>query len=214
MIIISPHIFEGAKMNTTSHFFEAIKSGDLKTIQSAIAQSPALVEMVNQQKSTPILIATMHQHYEIIQYLLDAGVDINRQDNMSLNPFLWGCINNDLKVVKMMVNSGKVDLTRLTRFGGNGIVPAAEKGHLEIVQYLLENTDINPNCTNNLGWTALIEAIILNDGGERQQRIIELLLMHGADPNMVDAYGKTPLTLAKEKGYLAIAEILLNHGGL
>ena len=80
-----------------------------------------------------------------------------------------------------MVAAG-TDLTRLTRFGGNGLTPAAEKGHVEIVRELLTTTDINVNLTNFVGWTALIEAIILRDGGPVQQEIITLLLEHGASP--------------------------------
>ncbi|UNM96993.1 ankyrin repeat domain-containing protein [Ignatzschineria rhizosphaerae] len=196
-----------------TNFFENIKKGNIDAIKTALIDDPKLLHAQDSQKRTTLLTAAMHQQYALCDYFIEAGVDLNLQDNSCLNPFLWAIINNDLKLVKRLIKTNNVDLKLLTRFGGNGIVPAAEKGHLEIVEYLLTHTDINPNHTNNLGWTALIEAIILNDGGERQQKIIELLLKNGADPNMVDAYGKTPLTLAKEKGYLAIAEILLNYGG-
>lgn len=52
-------------------------------------------------------------------------------------------------------------------------------------------TDINVNHTNFVGWTPLLEAIVLNDGGEKQQEIVKLLLEHGANPHMTDKYGKT-----------------------
>lgn len=199
--------------NTITHLFNQIKNGDENTIKTLIAERPSLIHALDSQKRSTLLVAVMNQHDMLCEYFIEAGVDLNLQDNMGFNPFLWAVIHNDLKMVKRLIKTGKVNLNLLTRFGGNGIVPAAEKGHLEIVEFLLTHTDINPNHTNNLGWTALIEAIILNDGGVQQQKIIELLLKNGADPNMVDAYGKTPLTLAKEKGYLTIAEILLNYGG-
>lgn len=40
---------------------------------------------------------------------------------------------------------------------------------------------------------------MLNDGGEKQQEIVKLLLDNGANPHMTDKYGKTPLELAREK---------------
>ncbi|HCB2773643.1 TPA: ankyrin repeat domain-containing protein, partial [Escherichia coli] len=104
------------------------------------------------------------------------------------------------------------DLNCLTRFGGVGITPACEKGHVEIVRELLMRTDINVNHTNFVGWTPLLEAIVLNDGGEKQQEIVKLLLEHGANPHMTDKYGKTPLELAREKGYHKIAELLISAG--
>ena len=45
----------------------------------------------------------------------------------------------------------------------------------------------------------MLEAIVLNDGGAKQQEIVKLLLDHGANPHMTDKYGKTPLELAREK---------------
>lgn len=70
---------------------------------------------------------------------------------------------------------------------------------------LLTRTEINVNHTNFVGWTPLLEAIVLNDGGAKQQEIVKLLLEHGANPHMTDKYGKSPLTLAREK---AITKLL------
>ena len=104
------------------------------------------------------------------------------------------------------------DLERLTRFGGVGLTPACEKGHLEIVKILLTETDINVNHTNFVGWTPLLEAIVLNDGGATQQEIVKLLLDHGANPHMTDKYGKSPLELAWDKGFAEIAHLLVAAG--
>ena len=77
---------------------------------------------------------------------------------------------------------------------------------------LLTSTAINVNHTNFLGWTPLLEAIVLNDGGARQQEIVRLLLAHGASPHMTDKYGKTPLQLARSLGFTAIATLLMDAG--
>lgn len=200
-------------VNHSQEFLKAIQQNSIEDAARHYLADRSVIFVRDSQKRTALQVAVVNKNYELVQYLVSIGVDINAQDNMKLNPFLWGCINNDLTIVQCMVNAG-ADLECLTRFGGNGLTPAAEKGHVEIVDYLLKETDINPNHTNSLGWTALIEAVILNDGGEKQQKIIELLLTHGADPNMVDAYGKTPLCLANEKGYSEIAKIIEKHGGI
>lgn len=149
----------------------------------------------------------MNKHYDVVRYLAESGADINLQDQTSLNPFLYGCIHGDLKLVKIMISAG-ADINLLTRFGGVGLTPACEKGHIEVVRELLTSTDINVNHTNYCGWTPLIEAIVLNDGGKTQQDIIKLLLEHGADPSLTDQYGVRPIELARRKGYKEIEDIL------
>lgn len=58
----------------------------------------------------------------------------------------------------------------------------------------------------------LLEAIVLNDGGIKQQAIVQLLLEHGASPHLTDKYGKTPLELARERGFEEIAQLLIAAG--
>jgi ankyrin repeat protein len=72
-------------------------------------------------------------------------------------------------------------------------------------------TDINVNHTNFVGWTPLLEAIVLNDGGAKQQEIVKLLLDHGANPHMTDKYGK-PRSNWRGKKASEIADLLLAAG--
>lgn len=175
-------------------------------ITEALAQG-ADINATDTFGRTAILIAAKAGKLDIVRQLAEAGADVNKQDQICLNPFLWGCISGNLELAKMMVEAG-ADLELTTRFGGKGIHPAAEKGHLELTRYLMLETDINPNHTNLLGWTPLLEAIILRDGGPVQQEIVDLLVNNGADPTMVDEYGVTPLQHAEKLGYTEIAEIL------
>lgn len=156
---------------------------------------------------TAALIAAKAGRLDVLAFLIEAGADINKQDDICLNPFLWGCISGNLDLVRMSVEAG-ADLTLLTRFGGVGIHPPAEKGHVGIVRYLAEETDVNVNLTNICGWTPLLEAIILRDGGHVQQEIVKLLLDAGADPGMVDQWGVSPLRHAMDKGFTEIAALL------
>jgi ankyrin repeat protein len=61
---------------------------------------------------------------------------------------------------------------------------------------------------NRLGWTALLEAIILSDGGPRHQEIVGLLVAGSADVNLADGEGVSPLQHARQRGYVAIVKIL------
>ncbi|WP_312285255.1 ankyrin repeat domain-containing protein [Yokenella regensburgei] len=193
-----------------SEFLEAAEQGNAAGLKACL-EKRVDINATNRQGRTAIIIASLNKHYDCVTLLINAGADINKQDQTCFNPFLLSCLNNDLQLLRLVLPA-KPDLDRLTRFGGVGITPASEKGHVEIVRELLAHTDINVNHTNFVGWTPLLEAIVLNDGGEKQQQIVSLLLEHGANPHMTDKYGKTPLELAQEKGYHAIAELLKQAG--
>ncbi|WKT78528.1 ankyrin repeat domain-containing protein [Lysinibacillus fusiformis] len=193
-----------------SEFLAAAEAGDRDTLQRFLQQGVD-INARNKQKRTAILLAAMNDQLETVKFLIQEGADINLQDQICLNPFLYGCINGKLELVKIMLQAN-TDLERLTRFGGVGVHPASEKGFVEVVRELVTKTDINVNHTNICGWTPLIEAILLNDGGEKQQEIVRLLVEHGADTQLVDQYGVTPLAIAREKGFTAIEKILLEAG--
>lgn len=193
-----------------TEFLLAAEQGNTQALKACL-EKQVDINAVNRQGRTAIIIASLNKHYDCVSLLIAAGADINKQDQTCFNPFLISCLTGDLTLLRTVLPA-KPDLDRLTRFGGVGITPASEKGHVEIVRELLTQTEINVNHTNFVGWTPLLEAIVLNDGGEKQQAIVKLLLEHGANPHMTDKYGKSPLELAREKGYHDIAALLVAAG--
>ena len=103
------------------------------------------------------------------------------------------------------------DLTSTNRYGGTALIPACERGHVENARTLIE-AGVNVDHINKLGWTALLEAIILSDGGARHVEIVKLLVEAGADVNLADGEGVTPLAHARQRGYSEIAAILTSAG--
>lgn len=193
-----------------TEFLLAAEQGNAQGLTSCLAKNVD-INATNRQGRTAIIIASLNKHYDCVSLLIEAGADINKQDQTCFNTFLISCLTNDLTLLRLVLPTNP-DLNVLSRFGGVGITPASEKGHVEIVRELLLRTDINVNHTNFVGWTPLLEAIVLNDGGAKQQEIVKLLLDNGANPHMTDKYGKTPLELAREKGYHQIAELLIAAG--
>lgn len=200
-----PHILREVDQN----YLTAAALGDLPAIRAAL-EAGADRNVLDREDASAILLAARGGHHDAVRVLIAAGVDIDAQDQTCANPFLLGCTTGDLELVRIMVAAG-ADIARRTRMGGNGLTPPAEKGHVEVVRYLLDNTRINVNLTNNLGWTALIETIILGDGGPVRREIVELLLEHGARPGMPDPWGASPADLARERGYDEIVRILDAH---
>jgi hypothetical protein len=105
------------------------------------------------------------------------------------------------------------DLSIRNRYGGNALIPACERGHVEAIRLLL-TTAIDVNHVNNLGWTCLLEIVILGQGGPRHIEAARLVLQAGADPNLADKNGVTPLTHARAKGQGEVARLIEAAGGV
>ena len=114
-------------------------------------------------------------------------------------------------MLRLLVPAG-ADLKSTNRYGGTALIPACHYGHVDTVRYLL-GTRIDVNHVNKLGWTALLEAVILGDGGAPHTEIVRLLLAHGAQPNLADREGVTPLAHARQRGFREISTLLDRAGG-
>ena len=191
----------------TEQLIRAAEAGDTPTVQRLLKEG-ADINGRDAQGRTPVMAATHGNRVDTVRALIQAGADINIRDNRMDNPFLYAGAEGLLEILKLAIDA-KAD-TRLTnRFGGTALIPAAERGHVEIVNELLTRTDVDVNHVNNLGWTALLEAIVLSNGGEKHQQIVQLLVDHGADINIPDKNGVTPLEHAQARGFKEIERILL-----
>ena len=189
---------------------QATQRGDKEAVLKLL-QEGADINVRDVQGRTPVMIATYQHNTDMVRMLLQEGADINIRDNNKENPLLHAGAQGWLDILRLAIEA-HAD-TRLTnRFGGISIIPASERGHVEIVRELLTRTDINVNHVNNLGWTSLLEAIILSNGDEAHQQIVQLLVDHGADVNLADKDGVTPLQHARERRFTEIERILLQAG--
>ncbi len=155
---------------------------------------------------TAVTHAAYGGHAEVVRLLLGAGADVDRQDANRANPLLSTGETGFLDVLEEVLRADP-DLARTNRFGGTALIPAADRGHVAIVRRLLR-TDVDVDHVNDLGWTALLEAVILGDGGPAHTEIVRLLLDAGADPEVADREGVTPLEHARAAGYDKIARLL------
>ncbi|MGF6355130.1 ankyrin repeat protein [Paenibacillus sp. 4624] len=202
---------EGSRMaSLNQQLFSAAEAKDTKSIEKLI-QEGADVQARDQSGRTALMIATYNRDTASVQKLIEAGADVNQQDDMLNSPFLYAGAEGYLDILKLTIQAG-ADPAITNRYGGTALIPASEHGYVDVVRELLTNTTVDVNHVNKLGWTALLEAIILNDGNERQQKTIELLIHHGADVNLADGDGVTPLRHARAKGFKEIEAILLQAG--
>jgi ankyrin repeat protein len=184
----------------------AAESGDLARLKALLAQG-ANVHARDEQGRTALLAATHGNRVEAARMLLAAGADVNARDAIGDSPFLYAGAAGRLEILRLTLAAG-ANLKSLNRYGGTALIPACHYGHVETVRELLK-TAIAIDHINHLGWTALLETVILGDGGARHQEIARLLLEHGANAQLADRDGVTPLQHAQRRGQTAIAALLL-----
>lgn len=196
--------------DSSSDILAAAARGDAARV-TALLSSGASVEARDGSGRTPLLLATHGNHVEVARLLIAAGADVNAKDSISDTPFLYAGAEGRNDILKMTLQAG-ADLASTNRYGGTALIPAAHHGHPETVKMLL-GTAIKIDHVNRLGWTALIEAVILSDGGPIHTDIVRLLVEAGANVNIADRDGVTPLVHARRRGYTGMVAILERAGG-
>lgn len=194
----------------SASLISAAERGDTAAVQRLLAAG-APIDARDARGRTAAMAATHGNRPETVRALIAAGADIDLQDSMRDNVLLYAGAEGLLEIARLAVAAG-ADTTITNRFVGTALIPAAERGHMEMVRGLLTTSAIDVNHVNNLGWTALLEAIVLSDGGPRHQEIVALLIAHGADVSLPDGEGVTPLQHARRRGYAAIARMLEQAG--
>ncbi|WP_249315854.1 ankyrin repeat domain-containing protein [Bacillus sp. FJAT-49711] len=187
-------------------FISSAEKGDTENVLKLL-EDGANINATDDLGRTAVLAATYNNNVDTVKALIQKGADINIRDNKLNNVILYAGAEGLLEIVKLAIDAG-ADTKLTNRFGGTALIPASERGHVEVVNELLNRSDIDVNHINNLNWTALLEAVILGDGGDNHQKIVQLLVDHRADPNISDREGITPLEHAQTRGFQAIENIL------
>ncbi len=175
------------------------------------AMADTELEAVDRDGRTPLLIATRANDVEAARALITAGADVNAKDRIGDTPFLYAGAEGRLEILRLILATGRANLGDTNRYGGTALIPAAHHGHPEVVRELLK-TKIAVDHVNRLGWTALLETIILSDGGPIHQDIMAQLIAAGADVNLADGEGVSPLTHARQRGYAEMVRMLEKAG--
>jgi uncharacterized protein len=114
-------------------------------------------------------------------------------------------------MLKIALEGGASARNVTSRYNGTALIAAAHLGHADAVKMLIA-ARAPLNHVNNLGWTALMEAVVLGNGGANHTATVRALVDAGADVNVVDRQGQTPLQHARRRGYTEMARVLESAG--
>ncbi|SEI87552.1 hypothetical protein SAMN05216327_104346 [Dyadobacter sp. SG02] len=183
-----------------------VTRNDTEGVEKALDKG-ASVNTRNAKGQSLLLLATINRHAEMARLLTEKGADVNLQDDIHDSPFLYAGATGQAELVKLFLTHGaRFDV--FNRYNGTALIPACERGHVETVKVLAGTKGFPINHVNRLGWTALMEAIVLGDGSKKYQEFVQLLKDGDADLGIPDHDGITPLQHAKSRGFVEIAKIL------
>jgi len=193
----------------TAALLSAASSGDANLVAAALGAGAPL-ESRDGHGRTALLLASLNDRVDVARLLVGLGADPDAQDDRQDSAWLVTGVTGSVAMLETLLPAHP-DLKLRNRFGGISVIPASERGHVDYVRRVVQ-TGIDVNHVNDLGWTALLEAIILGKGTEPWQEIVRILLTAGANPNLPDTNGTTPLQHAQTHGYKAIAKTLRTAG--
>ncbi|MFO1327433.1 MAG: ankyrin repeat domain-containing protein [Rubrivivax sp.] len=184
----------------------AAQAGDLAALRALLAQGAA-VDARDGHGRTPLHVATFARQREALRLLAAAGADLGALEADRYDAVTIAAVADDEDTLALLLQLGASARLVTSRYDGTALIAAAHLGHDGVVRRLIA-AGAPLDHVNNLHWTALIEAVVLGDGGPRHQATVRALLAAGADTRLADRQGRTPLQLARERGYGAMVTML------
>jgi uncharacterized protein len=161
---------------------------------------------------TPLHVATYCGRHDVIAVLARAGADLGAKERDRYDAVTIAAVADDVATLRVLIDLGASAKLVTSRHDGTALIAAAHLGHDEVVKLLIR-AGAPLNHVNSLGWTALIESIVLGKGGPRHTETLRALVRAGANVNLPDREGMTPRALAWARGYWDMVRILENAGG-
>jgi uncharacterized protein len=160
---------------------------------------------------TPLHVATFARRPEALRALAQGGADLGALEDDRYDAVTIAAVADDEATLALLLQLGASAKLITSRYDGSALIAAAHLGHDGVVRQLIA-AGAPLDHVNNLHWTALIEAIVLGQGGARHVATLQALVEAGANTQLADREGRTPLALARSRGYQPMVIILLRAG--
>jgi uncharacterized protein len=199
-----------AELRAYGGLHAAAARGDVADIEKRIAAGENK-EAIDGRQRTPLHVAAFHKKYDAARALIRLGADPNKLEIDRYDIITIASVANDAPMLKIALDGGGNARAVTSRYDGTALIAAAHLGHAEVVRMLIA-AGAPLDHVNNLKWTALIESIVLGDGGRNHTDTLRALVEAGANVNIPDGTGSTPLKLARDRGHREMVGILEKAG--
>ncbi|WBY01231.1 ankyrin repeat domain-containing protein [Ramlibacter tataouinensis] len=181
--------------------------GDAAAVRRLAAAEPWSIDARDAHGRTPLHAAAFAGQRAVIRVLAEAGAKLDLLENDRYDSVTIAAVADDGQTLALLLSLGASAKQITSRYDGTALIAAAHLGHAGVVRQLIA-AGAPLDHVNNLHWTATIEAIVLGDGGPRHQATLAALIEAGANLEIADRHGRTPLQLARSRGYAAMEQML------
>jgi ankyrin repeat protein len=219
----------------TSALLSASRNGQIKVVQEILkGEERSDIDLVDDNGYTSLHIAAASGHTEVVRILLENDANVNAKSKDEMTPVLAAALQGRIETFNVLRSIANLKAVNI--FGQDALYLAAEGGHIQIVEALLEGGGFDERKTK-WGWTALdvasyhghveiVELLLtsLHFGiptvtsafqiacQRAHVKIMRALLSAGADPAVPEEGGQIPLQEAWKRGDSAVwEELILAH---
>lgn len=189
----------------------AAAHGDVAAIERLIADGERL-NLQDANSRTPLHVAVYRKHHAAARALLRLGANPNALDADRYDIVTIAAVNNDTEMLTLALEGGASARAITGPYDSTALIAAAQLGHVEAVRILIAH-QAPLDHVNRRGWTALMEAIVLGNGGANHVATVALLVKAGADTDIKDRQGATALVYARQRGYHDMVKLLAPASG-
>ena len=184
----------------------AAHRGDTARLKALLAAG-APVDARDPAGRTPLHVATFARQRDAIRALAAAGAKLGLLEHDRYDAVTIAAVADDEETLRLLLSLGASAKLVTSRYDGTALIAAAHLGHDGVVRQLIQ-AGAPLDHVNNLHWTAAIEAVVLGDGGARHQATLKALLDAGANARLADREGRTPVELARARGFGEMVRML------
>ncbi|CAL1539364.1 unnamed protein product [Lymnaea stagnalis] len=160
------------------------------------------LDMLNNRSETPLYKAAAYGRWKNVKLLLEHGASTNIHSDNG-NTALMRALKHGFENVAKTLLAAEADVNIRNKRGENALLIAAKSGCTEMVKLLIQ-ARADPLSSTNMGNTGLSLAA--------NKDIAELFVQAGADVNLRNVHGQTPLHCAVKKSKTDVFKLLLAHG--
>lgn len=184
----------------------AAHKGDVIAMRDLLADG-ADVNVRDSRGRAPIHVAAFASEDDTLRTLAEAGADMNALEGQAYDVVTIAAVANDPELMSLAIELGNDPGLVTSPYEGTALIAAAHLGHVEVVTRLID-AGAPPDHINNLHWTAVMESVVLGDGGPDHLGVLDALLTAGADRTLADRNGVTPLEHARNRGFAKMVQRL------